>query len=434
MAEYTLKKALIVSAGKKLYTGSLRVAGERIAPAGTPAGTVRAGTAKAENAPAGTAQTGTAPILDLGENSFVYPALINTHDHLQGNYLPRVGPPEGTFYLTWLPWDNDLKASATFVERSRLSRKELYTLSAYKNLFSGVVTVNDHFPHALNRNILPALPIRAILNYGLSHEASSYDLKWGDGIEEEHQRAAQNGWPFITHLAEGFDEESMGAVDKLERLGVLDACCLLVHCIGLSDGDIKKVARAGASISWCGASNMLMFNVTCKIRKFLKAGINVSIGTDSSATGSCNLLEEMRYDRELFRRIYGEDLPPKTIFEMVTVNAARAFKMQESTGVLEAGKWADILVLKGRTGDPYENLVSAAMGDIELVTLAGKPIYGEIRFLELLGGKLPRGYSRIKVSGRDMFVRGDPAALYLGIRKKVGFKKVLDFLPFEPEI
>ena len=34
-----------------------------------------------------------------------------------------------------------------------------------------------------NSTILPTLPIRAILEYGLAHEASSYDLKWGDGIE-----------------------------------------------------------------------------------------------------------------------------------------------------------------------------------------------------------------------------------------------------------
>jgi hypothetical protein len=32
-----------------------------------------------------------------------------------------------------------------------------------------------------------------------------------------------------------------------------------------------------------------------------------------------------------------------------------------------------------------------------------------------------------------MFVKGDPAALYNVVRKKVGFTKVLDYLPFEPD-
>jgi hypothetical protein len=31
-----------------------------------------------------------------------------------------------------------------------------------------------------------------------------------------------------------------------------------------------------------------------------------------------------------------------------------------------------------------------------------------------------------------MFVKGDPAGLYKECRRKIGFKKVLDFLPFEP--
>jgi hypothetical protein len=32
-----------------------------------------------------------------------------------------------------------------------------------------------------------------------------------------------------------------------------------------------------------------------------------------------------------------------------------------------------------------------------------------------------------------MFVKGDPAGLYREVRRKVGFKKKLDYLPFEPD-
>jgi cytosine/adenosine deaminase-related metal-dependent hydrolase len=406
---YTLKNGVIVTPGKKTHTGDLGVSGEKIASRG---GAVQ---------------------INLQGKSCIYPSLINTHDHLQGNYLPPVGPKPGSFYLTWLPWDNDLKASGTFAERSNLSRENLYNLSGYKCLFSGVTTVNDHFPQKFNGQILPTLPIRAILEYGLAHESSSYDLKWGDGVEIEHERAIKNKWPFITHLAEGFDEESMHGVENLAKMGILDKHCLLIHCIGFSDEDIQRVAKAGASVSWCGFSNKFMFNVTCKIRKLLQAGVNVTIGTDSSATGSYNLLAEIKYDRELYRKMYGEDLPAKIIFEMITQNAARAFWMDDRIGTLEEGKLADLLVLKGRQDDPYENLVSAAMEDIELLTLAGKPVYGEHRFLDLLGGGLPEGYTQIRVGNRSMFVKGDPAGLYQEVRRKIGFKKILDYLPFEPE-
>jgi hypothetical protein len=313
----------------------------------------------------------------------------------------------------------------------------MYTLGAYKNLFSGVTTVVDHFPHSINKDFLPILPIRALQNYALAHEASSYDLKWGDGIEIEHQRAVANNWPFITHLAEGFDEESMRGLANLERQRALDRHDLLVHCIGFSDEDIRKTAKAGASISWCPASNMLMFNVTCKIRKFLREGVNVTLGTDSTHSGSINMLAEIHYGRELYRRLYGEDLSAKTIFEMVTGNAAKALHLENNLGSLDEGKLADMLILRGRSGDPYENLASADMGDIEFLSLAGKPLYGELRFLDLFertlpGGKLPLGFSQITVAGRSMFVTGDPGGFYTQAREKIGFKKNLDFLPFEP--
>jgi hypothetical protein len=178
---------------------------------------------------------------------------------------------------------------------------------------------------------------------------------------------------------------------------------------------------------------MLMFNVTAKIRKMLKAGVNVTIGTDSSASGPVNILNEIKYDRELYRKLYGEDLPAKTIFQMATANAAKAFWMQDRIGTLEEGKLADVLVLKGRHDDPHENFVGAEMKDIELLILAGTPIYGELRFLDIFGGKIPEGYTQITVGKRPMFVKGDPAALYTEARRKIGFKKVLDYLPFEPE-
>ena len=104
MFDYTLANGVIVSPGKKTRTGDLGVKGEKIV---SPGGAVK---------------------INLKEKSFIYPSLINTHDHLQGNYRPPVGPKKGEFYLTWLPWDNDLKASDTFKERSKLSKEELYAL------------------------------------------------------------------------------------------------------------------------------------------------------------------------------------------------------------------------------------------------------------------------------------------------------------------
>ncbi|GMO41265.1 MAG: amidohydrolase family protein [Termitinemataceae bacterium] len=415
--DWCLKNGVIVTPGKEAHACSLGVRGSKIDSSANPS----------------------AVVCDLQRRSYVYPALINTHDHLRGNYLPRVGPKGDIYYLNWLPWDNDLKASSCYAERTKaLPIEEGYLLSTYKTIFSGVATINDHMPHNVNKGILPSLPIRALRNYAIAHECSSFELKWGEDLATEYQYAVQNKCAFITHIAEGFDTETMSTLQNLDKIGILDNHALLIHCLAFSDDDIKKVAKAKASISWCGASNMFMFNTTCKIRKFIIAGINVTIGTDSSHTGSENILAEMKYDRNLYRQMYGEELSAKKIFEMVTINGAKAFWLQDDVGSLDIGKNADILVLKGHSSDPYENLVESTMDDIELLTVGGNPVYGEERFLDIFGGILPSDYTIIKTGteskSRKMFITGDPNALYKRIREKIGFKKELSFLPFEPDI
>jgi len=364
------------------------------------------------------------------ERNYLYPALINIHDHFRGNYLPRVGPPEGTYYLNWAPWDADLKSSDIYAERANISVEDCYSLSAYKNVFSGVVTSNDHFPHELNDDILPTLPMRAITDYTLAHECSSYDLKWGDGIEIEHKRAVDGNIPFITHLEEGFDEESQQGIEILEKLNCLDEHCVLIHCIGFSDADIRKANDAGAHIAWCPASNIFMFNVTCKIRKMIEAGLNISIGTDSTHTGSVNLLQEMRYAREVYHSMYGEPLPAKKVVEMVTVNPAKAFRMDDVTGSVEKGKLADLLLLQPACSDPYEALLQAEPKDIALLLQEGKPLVGDPMYKELFQSSGIE-YNEIVLQGKPKLAKGDPEGLLKRVRENIGFEKELDYIPID---
>jgi cytosine/adenosine deaminase-related metal-dependent hydrolase len=162
----------------------------------------------------------------------------------------------------------------------------------------------------------------------------------------------------------------------------------------------------------------------------MEAGVNLSIGTDSTHTGSVNLLEEMRLARETYRRMYGEDLAPAKIAAMATANPARAFRLHERTGSIEAGKLADLLVLRPRASDPYEALLAARIEDIELLLLEGTPILGAPEHEELFAlRKCP--CTRVRVRGQAMCVKGDPAGLLADVRRAVGFRKVLDYLPLD---
>jgi predicted amidohydrolase YtcJ len=115
---------------------------------------------------------------------------------------------------------------------------------------------------------------------------------------------------------------------------------------------------------------------------------------------------------------------------MVTINPAKAFRMDKDIGSIENGKKADLLIVSTKSKDPYAALSDVEMEDIELLVLEGKPLYGSIAYKNFFKIK-NNSYSDIKVCGKEKFVIGHPVDLLHKIREKVGFKKVLDFLPLE---
>jgi len=357
----------------------------------------------------------------------VFPALINAHDHLFGTYYPKIGNGP---YICWLPWDYDLKSSPIYAERNKNTPLDIYLIGAYKNLISGVTTVHDHIPHEINDPLVDKLPIRVITRYSLSHEASAYDLKWGEGIEIEFKKAVKEDIPFVTHIEEGFDEESLRGIDILESFGALDDHTVLIHGIGFSKSDIERIAKKKANFIWCPGSNMFMFNRTAKIKEIIEAGVNVSIGTDSPATGELNLLEEVRFGKKVYKELYGEDLDDKLIVLMITINPARAFRILDELGTIEEGKLADILVVRANNNknNPYSSIVEAKLEDIALVIMEGRPLYGDEVFEELFE-ESGNNHTKITIEGRTKLVAGNPKALMDKIRNQVGFNKFLPFLP-----
>jgi len=361
----------------------------------------------------------------IGGAYILFPAIINPHDHLFGTYYPKIG--NGT-YICWLPWDYDLKSSPVYEERNKNTPFEIYQIGAYKNLISGVTTVHDHIPHQVNDVFIEKLPIRVLKDYSLAHEASVYDLKWGDGIEVEFKRAVLNNIPFVTHIEEGFDEESLRGIDILDEHNALDDHTVLIHGIGFSSSDIKKVAKRQAHFVWCPGSNVYMFERTAKVKELLNAGVNMSIGTDSPASGELNILCEVRFAKKVYREMYGDELEDKTIVEMITTNPAKAFRVQDKLGSLEQKKMGDLLIINGDREKPYGSLVNAELKDVALVFMEGVPLYGDDNF-ENIFKDFNIKYSKIRIEGKNKLIVGDPKGLMERVRKNVGYKKKLPFLP-----
>ena len=365
-----------------------------------------------------------------GTGCVLCPGLINSHDHLLGNYFPKVGNGP---YENWLPWDNDLKSADVYRERQRIENRDLYILAGYRNLISGVTLVSDLIPHFVNDPFVDLLPTKVLTEYALAHSVASFALPWGDGIVPEHEKAVNGNIPFITHCSEGFDEETKRDVKTLERLGALDEYSVLVHGLAFSKDDIDLIRKKNANVVWCADSNLFMYNKTTDIGYLLEKGVNVSIGTDSPMSGSLNILEEMKIGRKFYRSEYGKDLSEKQIVRMVTENAAKAFRL-ERNGKLEVGFLADLVLFDANGAkDPYSAVVDARLRDVKLVVIEGLPVYGSAEYAGLFDS-LDVKCQKVNVDGADKLVVGDLLGLMKRISKAVGFKKELPFMPVQFEI
>lgn len=360
---------------------------------------------------------------ELGKNYFVYPGLINAHDHLLGNYYPKVGKGP---YLNWLPWDNDLKDAKIYQERARFTNYEIYFLGCLRNLISGVTWISDHIPHSVNEKFISHLPINVVSRYTLAHECSSYDLKWGEP-KTEHALAKKEKIPFITHIEEGFDEEAKKGVDYLKEWGILDEYTMMIHGVALSDQDIKDIGKANAHLVWCPTSNVFMYNQTADVKSWIKNKINVSLGTDSPMSGGINLLEEIHYAQYCYEKMYGQELDGRMLFNMVSKNPAKALRID--AGNLDEGSPANFTVVKKLVDNPYENLLKIKLSDIALVVVNGKPSYGDYEFSPLLKD-LKIQHWKVSVEGTKKFlaVRGS-LKLLKKVKNNLGYNKYLPFLP-----
>ncbi|MDY6968197.1 MAG: amidohydrolase family protein [Spirochaetota bacterium] len=360
------------------------------------------------------------------DNGVLTPGLINSHDHLLGTYYPKVGSGP---YENWLPWDNDLKSSPIYEERQQIENRDLYLLGGYRSLISGATTVSDHIPHFVSEPFVDLLPVKVIKNYALAHSIASFALEWGDGIEIEYKKAIDENIPFITHISEGFDQETVNDIQTLDQKGGLGDHSVLIHGLAFSDEDIKLIKKRGASVVWCADSNMFMFKRTTNIQKLLDTGVNICIGTDSPMSGGENILSEMKYDRILYNKLYNKELKDQQILKMTTENPAKAFRLGK-TGQIKDGYIADMVVFANNKNTPYDSVVSAGMKDIQLVIIDGKPAYGNQEYSHFFDS-LEIEYQNISVDGVKKIIIGDVIGLIKRIERAVGYKKKFPFLPIE---
>ena len=128
----------------------------------------------------------------------------------------------------------------------------------------------------------------------------------------------------------------------------------------------------------------------------------------------------------------GADLSARDLTAMATTNPARMLGWGEHIGSLEAGKRADLIVVEGTAGDPYDALLDATEAQIKLVVINGVPRAGTRKLMTALG---LGGGEKIEVGGQVRVLNlaqanADPAVAALSVAEAVDrLEKALAALP-----
>jgi len=168
--------------------------------------------------------------------------------------------------------------------------------------------------------------------------------------------ARATGAPVHLHLAETEhegDEVSArhggaSVPQVLADLGLFDVDRVLAaHGVWLSDVDVALLARSGVAVAHCPGSNAKLASGTARVVALLRAGVPVGLGTDGPASNNdLDMWEEMRLAALVARQREGDPtvLPAAEVLDLATAGGAAALGRPD-IGVLERGRWADLLRL-----------------------------------------------------------------------------------------
>lgn len=181
-----------------------------------------------------------------------------------------------------------------------------------------------------------------------------------------------------THLSESQDEQNtirqrynMTPAEYYDSCGILRDNTVCAHCVYLSESDMELLAKRGTSVAHNAASNMKLGNGFADVPAMLAHGINVALGTDSAASNNNqSILREMQLAALIHKGTHCEatTVPASVVFDMATVNGAKALGISNKVGEISVGKCADLSLFDLNSagcfpiGDPKAALCYSSAG------------------------------------------------------------------------
>jgi cytosine/adenosine deaminase-related metal-dependent hydrolase len=345
--------------------------------------------------------------IDLGD-VVLTPGLVNPHTHLELTcYAGQIAP--GSFW-DWIPPLVKLRAAPGQWEREQQGARD----GAWQSLRAGVTCVGDISRCNLSWPVLKSIPIRkvcfvellsladlpprnvaelrdaaaavaedALLTVGITPH-TPFTVP-GHEIRGAIALAAELNRPWCTHWAETPEEcafvqgrqagvhpfldalleQCQIRTPKMAPVAYLRDCVAglpagaLAHVNYADAGDGERLAADGHVVMYCPRAHRFFGHPPHPYRDLQRAGVTVALGTDSAAGN-----EDLALLREA-QHVHCNlpDAPPaEDLLRMITLDAARALRLEGVVGSLAAGKQADLAAfpLAPDVSDPVAALITAA--------------------------------------------------------------------------
>ena len=206
--------------------------------------------------------------------------------------------------------------------------------------------------------------------------------------------------PLIIHVAETLSEideikkrYGKRPFEHLYSLGILGPHLIADHCVYLDEMDIKTIARHGVKAVDNPESNMKLASGISPVPEMLAAGVTVGLGTDGCASNNnLDLFGEMDMAAKVhkIKNLDPTVMDALTVLKMATIEGARTLGLGDTTGSLEVGKKADVIIVDVEKPhlipmyNPYSHLVYAARGhDVKHSIIDGRVVMEDRRLLTL---------------------------------------------------
>lgn len=374
------------------------------------------------------------------EGKAIFPGLINTHNHLFQSLLKGLG--DDRVLSNWL-------VNVMFPSAAKLTQEDAYygaMLGCMDGIRSGTTTVLDYM-HAhptgeLADGVIKGFNttgIRGILGRGYMDNGGEFGtpkaiMQDVNTIENDCVRLldkyhnTSNGrvkvwiapaavWlsskeallmtkrladayktGITIHVSETpFDREATKQLhgsydtDYLAELGIMGENVLLVHCVHLTQKDIRMIKYFDAKVSHNPVSNMYLSSGTAPVPQLIQAGITVGVATDGAASNNSNDMLEVLKTTALLQKVQHMDptiITAEKVLEMATIDGARAIGLENEIGSLEIGKSADLFIFNPMLSpksvpmhNPVSTLVySSTQSNVETVVIDGNIVLENGKF------------------------------------------------------